>query len=320
MDSRMIRGLAVAHAMLQIQLHQPQLPTRLGPPRRSFLHTPLFCSNRFARLTRALALGGAVVAGVFSAFAQSANPAHGVTAEEKQQGYSNRTFLAKGRANASEAQLALAESREGIRLRRSVRQGESLRILEASAAEPIMATIERLRASGNYEFVEPDYVVKADATPNDPRFLATDQWSLRNIGQSNGTAGADISAEAAWDIRSSAADIVVAVIDSGIRRTHEDLAANLWVNPGESGGSGNNLRDDDGNGYIDDVNGINSSVASNTLGNGSPIDGAGHGTAVASVIGAVGNNGVGMAGVAWNVKLMSLRFLDLDGFGFISDE
>jgi outer membrane protein assembly factor BamB len=298
--------------MLQLQPsgiafdNRPTRPANLTPPRRSW------------QPFRAAALGAVLLASAASAFGQTGARAP-LTAEEKQQGFSNRSVLAKLHEAAVEADARAAELRDGVQLRRAP-VGSRLRVIEVNTGESVPETIARLRATGRYAVVEPDYIVKIDATPNDPRFLAADQWGLRNIGQSNGTAGADVSAESGWDIRTSAADIVVAIIDSGMRRTHEDLVANLWVNPGESGASSNNGRDDDGNGYIDDVNGINATVQSNIPGSGNPTDDANHGTGVASIIGAVGNNGVGMTGVAWNVKLMPLRFIDADGYGLVSDE
>ena len=249
-------------------------------------------------------------------FGQTRPAPPGLSAEEKKQGYSSKSVLAKARAGGGGRELAAAETRDGVNLKRTLRGHAEVRLLEVAADRSVSETIELLRATGRYEFVEPDYIMQTDATPNDPRFNSADQWSLKNVGQSNGTAGADIHAEDGWDIQNSAQNIVVAVIDSGIRRTHEDLAANLWANASESA----NARDDDRNGYIDDVNGINATIPPNQSGSGSPVDVVGHGTMVASVIGAAGNNGVGMAGVAWRVKLMSLRFLDEDGFGLVSDE
>lgn len=122
---------------------------------------------------------------------------------------------------------------------------------------------------------------------------------------------ADIDAPEAWDLQSRAPNVVVALIDSGIWRTHEDLAANLWVNPGET--PGNNL-DDDGNGYVDDVYGVNVTTATGAIG-----DSAGHGTHLAGILGAVTDNGKGVAGVAWQVQIMTSRFLDSAGQGAISD-
>lgn len=160
-------------------------------------------------------------------------------------------------------------------------------------------------------YVEPDFLVHAASEPNDPLFVRGDQWALHNTGQNGGVADADIDAPEAWDLQCGASNVVVAVIDSGVWLTHEDLAANLWRNPGEVPGNG---VDDDGNGFVDDVHGLNA-----TAGNGKVGDGAGHGTHLAGIIGAVGNNGLGVAGVAWRVQIMACRFLASDGSGSISD-
>jgi hypothetical protein len=113
--------------------------------------------------------------------------------------------------------------------------------------------------------------------------------------------------------------VVVAVIDSGINYNHEDLAANMWRNPGEIPGNG---IDDDGNGYVDDVYGID--TADDFYGNDSDpidpqVDTLSHGTACASVIGAVGNNGRGIAGVKWSVQLMALRNGTTNNLNLIAD-
>jgi outer membrane protein assembly factor BamB/subtilisin family serine protease len=274
------------------------------------------CLESIARPLRHSATLAISLALTCIAAAQTQAAAGDVTEAERRQGFSSRSLLAKPKV-ASSDHVALSEANEGTRVRRSFPTLGDLRIIEPNPGETVLEAMERLRSSGRYEYVEPDYVVAAEATPNDPQFLAGNQWALRNIGQSGGTAGADVRAEAAWDVQSSAADVIVAVIDSGIRTTHEDLVANLWVNTREIA---NNGTDDDRNGYIDDVHGINAAIAANMPGNGSPVDAADHGTSVASVIGAVGNNGLGMTGVAWNVKLMPLRFIGANGFGLVSDE
>ncbi|MBI5689808.1 MAG: PQQ-binding-like beta-propeller repeat protein [Verrucomicrobia bacterium] len=266
-----------------------------------------------------LGLGALLVSAVTLA-GQPADSVTSVTPEERTRGYRSGVLLARPRATASDRQVADGEAGLGLRVRRLLGPTRDTRLLELKAGTDLEDTLGRLRASGRYEFVEPDYVVRAHATPNDPRFLAGEQWALRNLGQDNGVAGADIKAEEAWEIQPGAAEVTVAVIDSGMRRSHEDLAPNLWVNPGETGALGSNGRDDDRNGYIDDLNGINATVATNHPASGNNSDAEGHGTAVSSVIGAAGNNNRGMAGVAWSVKLMGLRFLDDDGFGFVSDE
>lgn len=143
---------------------------------------------------------------------------------------------------------------------------------------------------------------------SDPSF--GDEWGLRNAGQYGGTPGIDINAVSAWDITTGSRSVVVAVIDSGIDLTHPDLAANLWVNPGEVAGNG---LDDDHNGFVDDIHGWDF-VDNDAV----PQDGYGHGTHVAGIIGAVGNNGIGVTGVSWQVSLMALRVQNDSGAGSTS--
>ncbi len=172
-------------------------------------------------------------------------------------------------------------------------------------------TLRALEKAGDLvQYAEPDYLVHAFETfPNDPRF--DELWGMHNTGQSGGVENADIDAPEAWDNRREASSVRVAVIDTGIRLTHEDLSGNLWANPNEIPG---NSIDDDGNGYVDDIFGINA-----INGSGNPNDDNDHGTHVAGIIGAVGNNGVGVAGVAWDVQLMALKFLSSGGSGPVAN-
>jgi outer membrane protein assembly factor BamB/subtilisin family serine protease/beta-glucanase (GH16 family) len=254
----------------------------------------------------------AAVVSVCSGAVAPPEPETPLTAKELAQGYSETRILAMPRTGALGLAQA-AEIREGLGVRREFSRFRGLRVLELRGASP-SAAIERLRASGLYEFVEPDYIRIATVVPNDPRFA--EQWALNNNGSTGGIAGADIKAPTAWDTRTSAASVIVAVIDSGVRLTHQDIAANLWVNAGETAGNG---QDDDGNGYVDDVHGINAIVVKGTVASGNPNDDGGHGSHVAGIIGAVGNNGVGISGVAWNVRIMPLKFLRGTGGGLISD-
>jgi subtilisin family serine protease len=146
------------------------------------------------------------------------------------------------------------------------------------------------------------------ALPNDPSFAL--EWGLLNTGQYSGLSGNDIGATNAWNFTTGSRSVVVAVIDSGIDLTHPDLVDNLWVNPGEIAGDG---IDNDGNGFIDDVHGWD--FVEN---DGVPQDGFGHGTHVAGIIGAVGNNGTGVTGVNWQVSIMALRIQDDRGVGYTS--
>jgi subtilisin family serine protease len=168
-------------------------------------------------------------------------------------------------------------------------------------------------ADPNVEFVEPNYLLQAQTLPDDTDFSR--QWALYNTGQTvsgyAGTAGADMDAPSAWDISTGRSDIVVAMVDTGCDLNHPDLAANIWSNPGEIPGNG---LDDDGNGYIDDIHGWDFVDADNL-----PQDATGHGSHVAGIIAAVGGNGRGIAGVAWQVRIMPLRFMNAFNEGTIAD-
>lgn len=145
--------------------------------------------------------------------------------------------------------------------------------------------------------------------PDDPLFLQ--QWALNNEGQTGGTYDADIDAPEAWSSRGTgSSDVVVAVVDTGVYIGHEDLKDNIWRNPGEIPGNG---RDDDRNGYVDDVNGFDFWAYDSTVYD--QEDGDQHGTHVAGIIGAVGDNGVGIAGVNHDVTIMPVKFLGPWGGG-----
>ena len=202
--------------------------------------------------------------------------------------------------------LAKFKKQSSSRTLKSYNALGGLQVVQLSPGESVADALERYRASGLVEFAEPDYKLQALVTPNDPQFINGTQWALRNS-----SSGRDIHAVEAWDTSSSASNIIVAVIDTGIRYTHQDLAANMWVNPGEIPGNG---LDDDRNGIADDIHGINTINRT-----GDPMDDGDHGTHVAGIIGAVGNNGKGISGVAWNVKLMACKFLDSNGDGDTSD-
>lgn len=157
--------------------------------------------------------------------------------------------------------------------------------------------------------VEPNYLLFTQGLPNDPRF--SQQWALYNYGQTGGVANCDINMPQAWDITTGSADVIVAVIDTGVDYTHPDLVSQMWTNPGEVA---NNGIDDDNNGYIDDIYGFN--FAQNTN---NPFDENGHGTHCAGIIAAKGNNAVGTAGISWGAKIMACRFLGATGSGTVAD-
>jgi subtilisin family serine protease len=147
------------------------------------------------------------------------------------------------------------------------------------------------------EYAVPDHRVHAAGTvPNDPKFADGTLWGLNNTGQNGGKSNADIDAPEAWDALTSASNLVVAVIDTGVRYAHEDLADNMWISP------------------WDRSHGLNVLTGSND-----PNDDSGHGTQLAGIIGAAGDNAKGIVGVAWRVRIMACKFLDRFGDGSISD-
>ncbi len=197
-----------------------------------------------------------------------------------------------------------------------------LQALSIADDVPVEDAIEELESSPYVAYAEPNYIISLSlpeepepvpessikssamsmlSVPNDPRF--SEQWGMKNTAKQ----GADISASGAWDISTGSKDIIVAVIDSGVDYTHPDLADNIWTNPNEIPGNG---IDDDHNGYIDDIHGWDFINNDND-----PMDDNGHGTHCAGVVGGVGNNGVGIVGVNWHVKIMPLKFLRADGNG-----
>jgi len=189
-------------------------------------------------------------------------------------------------------------------------------------------TIAAYKNDPRIEYIEPDYIITLEdvqkpspaqkdlgtitpqaTTPNDPGY--SQLWGINNTGQSGGTADADIDAPEAWDIQKGDPNLVIGVIDTGVDYNHPDLVGNIWQNPGEIAGDG---IDNDYNGYIDDIRGWDFADNDNN-----PMDVNGHGTHVSGTIAGKGNNGVGVTGVAWNAKIMPLKFFSDSGPGYTSN-
>jgi uncharacterized repeat protein (TIGR01451 family) len=176
-------------------------------------------------------------------------------------------------------------------------------------AERMEAALLALRARPDVLYAEPNYTRHKLSVPNDPRY--SEQWSLKNPNRFGSSDGADIDAEQAWDITKGDRNVVVGVVDEGIDISHTDLQPNVWANTGEVPSNG---IDDDGNGYIDDVHGWDFFHNDASIYDGTPAESGvnatdAHGTHVAGIIGATGNNAVGVAGVNWQVSLMPLKIL-----------
>ncbi|MFZ4574874.1 MAG: S8 family peptidase, partial [Phycisphaerales bacterium] len=227
----------------------------------------------------------------------------------------------EGRLGSEQAELLAREAatRLGVQVEsvRSLGRGgwaelKTTGVVTAEAASRVAREI------GPIVGIEPNSLKKLQRSPDDPQFGS--QWGLANNGQQIpeqtgqlGAIGADINATGAWDVTIGSRNVVIAVIDSGVDLQHPDLAANIWVNPGEVAGNG---LDDDGNGFVDDVNGWDfGSSDSNPDADQSPQAEVAryHGTQVASAIAAVGNNGAGVTGVSWNSQLMVLKVTGLEG-------
>jgi serine protease len=178
----------------------------------------------------------------------------------------------------------------------------------------VAQTVNQYRALANVLYAEPDYASSLDVTPQDPQFGDGTLWGMNNTGQSGGVNDADIDAPEGWDFGHDASSVLVAVIDTGIDYTHPDLAANIWTNPGETAGDG---IDNDHNGYIDDVHGYDFFDHDND-----PMDdyNPSHGTHVSGTIAGVGDNGMGVVGVAWSAQLMALKIFGSSGSTFTSNE
>ncbi len=269
--------------------------------------------HRFRRLPRWLRwlLAPALVGGAGAAPALSGG---GFTAKEIAQGYRDGVVIAKPKAEMVPT-IDQAERGEGLRVWARFERFGHLGVLGLPAGEVVPAAIARLQATGRYAYVEPDVIRHGTTVPNDPSF--GNQWALNNTGGNGGgggLAGADIHAEAGWGVLNGAPSVIVAVIDSGALLNHEDLAANLWINPHP--GTTKSYASVDGSlSETDAANGLNAIAMS-----GDPTDDDGHGTHVSGIIGAVGNNGLGVTGVAWTVQLMELKFIDSTDNGSISAE
>jgi subtilisin family serine protease len=211
----------------------------------------------------------------------------GASAQRTEKAFADGEILVKFKGGAKRAAIARANAGIGAELLETLGDLDWVRV-RIPQGMTVAEAIERYRKNGEVEVAQPNFYYHLLATPNDPQYTNAGLYGL-----------AKISAPAAWDLTTGSAAVVVADIDTGMRYTHEDLAPNAWTNPGEIN---NNGADDDGNGFVDDFYGYDF-----RFNDPDPADQNGHGTHTAGTIGAAGNNGVGITGVNWNVKLMTIK-------------
>lgn len=180
----------------------------------------------------------------------------------------------------------------------------NLLVVTRASVETQKSAIEVLSSNTLVDYAEPNYIYHAIKTPNDTDFAK--QWGLKNTMTI--ASKVDIDAEKAWDITTGSEQVIVAIIDSGMDYNHPDLKDNAWMNEAEANGKPG--VDDDNNGYVDDIHGINA-----IAGGVNPLDDNGHGSHCAGTIGGTGNNGLGIVGINWKVKMIGLKFLGADGAG-----
>lgn len=219
------------------------------------------------------------------------------------------------------------KSINGIRRRGGISKTEKKNtnktfILTFKAQQDIMAMVRAYEATGNFIYVEPNFKGKGhgqrastcnepmsspSTTPDDIYYYL--QWSHYNDGSfafGDSEYDADIDLQEAWDIETGDEDMIIAILDSGVKLDHPEFSGRIWQNLDET----NNANDDDNNSYVGDYQGWDYAYDDND-----PADDFGHGTNVAGLLGATGNNNLGYAGVNWNSKIMVCKILDNENWG-----
>ena len=192
---------------------------------------------------------------------------------------------------------------------------QNIVVVQRPVFEIQKSAVKTLALNPYVEIAEPNFIYRINRVPNDP--MIDRLWGMDNTGAADsegtkGVPGIDIGAKAAWDIQTGSKNVIVAVIDTGVLWNNPDLADNIWTNEAEASGKAG--IDDDNNGFIDDIHGYD--FVNNK---GDPMDDHGHGSHCSGTIGAKGNDGKGVVGVNWDVRIMGVKFLDAGGSGSLEN-
>jgi thermitase len=235
--------------------------------------------------------------------------------------YAPGELLVQFKNDVTDQQIADSFRAGGLNLIRHLRtpameDHARIGLTHVSTAIPVLQAVRVLNRLPGVEFAEPNWIYNHAAESNDPYYVNGSLWGMFGddlpspIGPAGTSDAYGAQAEKAWAAGfTGSKEIFVGIVDEGIQFSHPDLAANIWTNPGEIPGNG---IDDDGDGYIDDVHGWNAINDNGTIYDPGYDD---HGTHVSGTVGGVGGNGIGVAGVNWNVTLISGKFLGRNGGG-----
>ena len=222
----------------------------------------------------------------------------GIFAQSKSDPYVKDELLIKFRKTVTKTKTIETSAKLGLAKGETLGDTGWQRVKVTNGLDPKKAAAG-ISLESEIEFAQPNFYYHLQTTPNDIQWGTAGMYGLPKI-----------SAPAAWDLTTGSSTVVVANIDTGMRYTHEDLAGNMWTNPGEIQGNG---IDDDNNGFPDDFYGYDF-----FYNDPDPLDEHGHGTHTGGTIGAVGNNLLGAVGVNWNVRIMAIKIYNASGNGTTS--